>query len=58
LFFAIIGAHVDITQISSINWVLFAVILGVAVFSKILGCGIPAILILKRKKSGLRIGYG
>jgi Kef-type K+ transport system membrane component KefB len=58
LFFAIIGAHVDITQISSINWVLFAVILGAAVFSKILGCGIPAILILKRKKSGLRIGYG
>ena len=58
LFFAIIGAHVDITQISSINWILFAVILGVAVFSKILGCGIPAILMLKSKKSGLRIGYG
>ncbi|MDH3610633.1 MAG: cation:proton antiporter [Nitrosopumilus sp.] len=58
LFFAIIGAHVDITQISSINWVLFAVILGVAVFSKVLGCGMPAILMLKSKKSGLRIGYG
>ena len=58
LFFAIIGAHVDITQISSINWVLFAVILGVAVFSKVLGCGIPATLLLKNKKSGFLIGYG
>lgn len=58
LFFVIIGAHVDITQISSINWVLFAVILGVAVFSKVVGCGIPAALMLKSKQSGLRIGYG
>lgn len=57
-FFVIIGAHVDITQISSINWVLFAILLGVAVFSKVLGCGIPASIILKSRKSGLRIGYG
>ncbi len=58
LFFAIIGAHVDITQISSINWILFGVILIVAVFSKVLGCGIPAALMLKNKQSGFRIGYG
>ena len=58
LFFAIIGAHVDISQISSINWILFTIILGVAVFSKVLGCGIPAMIMLKNKKSGLRIGYG
>jgi Kef-type K+ transport system membrane component KefB len=58
LFFAIIGAHVDITQISSINWVFFVVILSVAVFSKVLGCGIPAVLMLKSKQKGLRIGYG
>ena len=58
LFFAIIGAHVDVTQISSINWVLFGIILGVAVFSKIAGCGIPATLLLKSSRSGFRIGYG
>ncbi|GKS67433.1 potassium transporter [Nitrosarchaeum sp.] len=57
LFFAIIGSHVDITQISSINWTLFAVIFGVAVFSKILGCGLPAALLLKNK-NGFRIGFG
>ena len=58
LFFAIIGAHVDISQISSINWVLFLVILATAVFSKIGGCGIPAAIMLKSRKSGLRIGCG
>ena len=58
LFFAVIGAHVDITQISSINWILFAILLGVAVLSKILGCGIPASILLKSKRNGFLIGYG
>ncbi len=58
LFFAIIGAHVDITQISSINWVLFGIILVIAVISKIIGCGLPATLMLKNRKIGFRIGYG
>ena len=58
LFFAVIGAYVDITQISSINWVLFAVILGIAIFSKVIGCGIPASLLLKNKQSGFQIGFG
>lgn len=58
LFFAVIGAHVDITQISSINWLLFAILLAVAVGSKVLGCGIPASIMLKSSKSGFRIGYG
>ena len=58
LFFALIGAHVDINQISSINWILFGVILVVAVSSKIIGCGVPATLLLKNAKSGFQIGYG
>ena len=58
LFFAVIGAHVDITQISSINWILFGMLLAVALGSKILGCGLPASVLLKSRKSGLRIGYG
>jgi len=57
LFFALIGAHVDITQTSSINWTLFAVILVVAVFSKVFGCGLPAALLLKNRH-GFRIGFG
>ena len=58
LFFAILGAHVDISRIFEINVIVFIAILGVAVFSKVLGCGVPALLLLKNKIQGLRIGYG
>jgi Kef-type K+ transport system membrane component KefB len=40
------------------NFVFFAVILAVAVFSKIIGCGIPSIIMLKNRTKGLRVGYG
>jgi len=58
LFFAIIGAQVDLRQISEVNIIFVLAILVVAVLSKMLGCGIPAILLLKDKTKGLRIGYG
>ncbi len=57
-FFALIGAHVNINQIQEIDLIFFGVILAVAVFSKICGCGIPSILLLKDRTKGLRIGYG
>lgn len=58
LFFVIIGAHVNLVQIHDMNLVFFIVILAVAVFSKIIGCGIPSIFMLKDRSKGLRIGYG
>jgi len=57
-FFAIMGAHVDISNILNVDIVLFFVILIIAIISKILGSGIPAIILLKNKNKGLRIGYG
>jgi Kef-type K+ transport system membrane component KefB len=57
-FFAIMGAHVDISNILDVDIVLFFVILIIAIISKILGSGIPAIILLKNKNKGLRIGYG
>jgi len=57
-FFAIIGAHVDISNAMNVDIVLFSIILGIAIISKILGSGIPAIILLKNKNKGLRIGYG
>jgi Kef-type K+ transport system membrane component KefB len=57
-FFAILGANVDILNILDIDLILFVVILIIAVFSKILGSGIPAIILLKNKNKGLRIGCG
>ncbi|MFB5623827.1 MAG: cation:proton antiporter [Nitrosopumilus sp.] len=57
-FFAILGANVDILNILDIDLILFVVILTIAVFSKILGSGIPAIILLKNKNKGFRIGCG
>ncbi|MDH3312550.1 MAG: cation:proton antiporter [Nitrosopumilus sp.] len=57
-FFAIMGAHVDISNILNVDIVLFFVILIIAILSKILGSGIPAIILFKNKNKGLRIGYG
>ena len=58
LFFAVIGAHVDLRQISEVNIIFVVIIIAVAVLSKILGCGIPAALLLKSRSKGFRIGYG
>ena len=58
LFFAVVGAHVNIGLILDVNWIFFAAILAVAVSSKVLGCGIPASLMLRDARKGLRIGYG
>jgi Kef-type K+ transport system membrane component KefB len=58
LFFAIIGAHVDLRQISEVNVIFFLVILAVAILSKVLGCGIPAAILLRNRSKGFRIGFG
>jgi Kef-type K+ transport system membrane component KefB len=57
-FFAVIGAHIDLSDILNVNIILFSVILTIAVLSKIIGSGIIAIILFKDKNKGLRIGYG
>lgn len=58
LFFAIIGAHVDLREISDVNVVFTLAVLTIAISSKVLGCGIPATILLKNRVKGFRIGYG
>jgi Kef-type K+ transport system membrane component KefB len=58
LFFGLIGANVDPSRVFEINWIFFIVLLVIAVFSKILGCGLPGAIFLKNKLKGLTIGYG
>lgn len=58
LFFAIMGAHVDVGKVVEINWVIFLVILILAIITKIAGSGIPASILLKSKSRGMRVGYG
>lgn len=58
LFFAIIGAQVDFRGIIDNPSILLvgAVIIGVAIATKLLGCGVPAWLFLKDKAQGRRVG--
>ncbi|MFB5630035.1 MAG: cation:proton antiporter [Nitrosopumilaceae archaeon] len=58
LFFGLIGANVDPSRVFEINGIFFILILVIAVFSKILGCGLPGVIFLKNKLKGLTIGYG
>jgi Kef-type K+ transport system membrane component KefB len=58
LFFAIVGAQVDLRGINSEILMLSAIIIVVAVFTKLLGCGLPAWLFLKNRTQGMRVGIG
>ncbi len=58
LFFAIIGAQVNFTGINVEVLILSAVVIVVAIISKLVGCGLPAILFLKNKSKGMNVGIG
>ncbi|MBI1663137.1 MAG: cation:proton antiporter [Nitrosopumilus sp.] len=58
LFFAIIGAQVDLRAVDLNILMVSAVIIVVAVVTKLLGCGLPAMLFLKSKAQGMRVGIG
>jgi len=58
LFFAIIGAQVDLRAINLEILMLSGVIIVIAVVTKFFGCGIPAWLLLKNKTQGMRVGIG
>ncbi len=58
LFFAIIGAQVDLRGIDLEILMLSAIIIVIAVFTKLIGCGLPAWFFLKDRKLGMRVGIG
>ena len=58
LFFAVIGTYLNFASVISISFVLFTVVLAVAIVSKIIGCGVPAALFLRDPDRGLRVGIG
>jgi Kef-type K+ transport system membrane component KefB len=58
LFFAIIGAQVDLR---AVNWeiiMLSAVVIAIAITTKLFGCGIPAMILMKDRVLGMRVGIG
>ncbi len=58
LFFAIIGAQVNLTGINLNVLLLSAIIIVVAIVSKLLGCGLPAFMYLRNKSKAMKVGIG
>jgi Kef-type K+ transport system membrane component KefB len=58
LFFAIIGAQVDLRAVNLEILALSGVIIALAIGTKLFGCGLPAMLFLKSKRGGYRVGIG
>ena len=58
LFFAIIGAQVDLSGVNINVIILSSVIVVVAIGTKLIGCGIPSLIFLKDKTKSMRVGIG
>ena len=58
LFFAIIGAQVDLRGVNFGVLYLTGIILAVAVGTKLVGCGLPAMLFLKDRAKSMKVGIG
>jgi Kef-type K+ transport system membrane component KefB len=60
LFFAIIGAQVDLRGINLNVLYLAGILIAVAIITKLVGCGLPALIFLKgnNKSRAIKIGIG
>jgi Kef-type K+ transport system membrane component KefB len=58
LFFAIIGAQVDLRGVNLSVLYLTGLIVVVAVATKLAGCGLPAMIFLKNKGKSMKVGIG
>ena len=58
LFFAIIGAQVNLTGVNLDVLFLSAIIIVIAIISKLGGCGLPALVFLRNKSRAMRVGIG
>ncbi len=58
LFFAIIGAAVDLRAVDLNILMISGVVILVAVTTKLFGCGLPAMFFLKSRTQGMRVGIG
>ena len=56
LFFAIIGAQVNLTGINIDVLILSAIVIIVAIVSKLVGCGLPSLLFLRNKSKAMIVG--
>jgi Kef-type K+ transport system membrane component KefB len=58
LFFAIIGAQVNLTGLNLYVLFLALIVVGVAIGTKLVGCGLPTMIFLKDRSKAMRVGIG
>jgi Kef-type K+ transport system membrane component KefB len=58
LFFAIIGAQVDLRGVNLDVLFLAGVIIAIAVVTKLVGCGLPSLIFLKDRSRSMKVGIG
>ena len=58
LFFAIIGAQVNLTGVNLYVLLLTSIVVAVAIVTKLIGCGLPAMIFLKDRSKAMRVGIG
>jgi len=58
LFFAVIGAQVDLRGINLEVLLLAGILVSIAIVTKLLGCGLPSLIFLKDKSKAMRVGIG
>ena len=58
LFFAIIGAQVDLRGINLEVLLISGIMVSIAIATKVLGCGLPSLIFLKDKSKAMRVGIG
>jgi Na+:H+ antiporter len=58
LFFAIIGAQVNLTGINLDILLLSGIVIVIAIVSKLAGCGLPAFVFLRNKSKAMKVGIG
>jgi Kef-type K+ transport system membrane component KefB len=55
LFFAILGAHVDLRGINLNVLYLSGIVVAIAIVTRVVGCGLPSIIFLKDKIKAFRV---
>jgi len=58
IFFAVIGARLNIWALSPMSFYGMLLILAIAIVSKLIGCGIPAAIMTRNRRIGVRVGIG
>lgn len=58
IFFAVMGARLNLWALSPVAFYGMLVMLAVAIVSKMVGCGIPAALVTRNRSVGMTVGIG